>query len=149
MIEVRGDLWRYLDRPWYQLLITTNGSIRRDGHGVMGRGCAREALDRWPELGLVLGKSIRAFGNTVQLLSDTHRIWSFPVKHQWSKPADLDLIRKSTEQLRALAMASSNEHEDWTWVLPRPGCGCCKLTWVGVVEPIVSVLPDNVLVITR
>ena len=149
MREVRGNLWSYLDRPGYQLLVTTNGDVRRDGHGVMGRGCAREALDRWPELGLVLGKSIRALGNTVQLLSDRHRIWSFPVKHHWNKPADLELITRSTEQLCMLAGASRNEHENWTWILPRPGCGNGRLTWEGVVEPIVSVLPDNVLVITR
>jgi hypothetical protein len=148
VIEVRGNLWGYLDRQGYQLCITTNGALRADGHGVMGRGCAREALDRWPELGLVLGKSIRAFGNTVQLLSDQHRIWSFPVKHRWNEPADLKLIQKSASQLMFLAMASGNEHEDYTWVLPRPGCGNGQLAWEDV-EPIVRALPDNVMVITR
>lgn len=148
MREVRGDLWSYLGKQGCQLLITTNGDVRRDGHGVMGRGCAREALNQWPELGLVLGKSIRTFGNTVQLLSDQHRIWSFPVKRHWNEEAKLDLIAKSTAQLRTLALASDNEHENWQWVLPRPGCGNGKLTW-GQVEPIVATLPDNVLVITH
>jgi hypothetical protein len=148
MIEVRGDLWGYVDQLGVQILITTNGHVRSDGHGVMGRGCAREALERWPELGLVLGRSIRTFGNTVQLLSDQHRIWSFPVKHHWSEPANLSLIAKSVASLNALARASQNEHENWKWVLPRPGCGNGRLSWE-VVEPIVSVLPDNVLVISK
>jgi len=148
MIEIRGNLWSHLDKQGCQLCVTTNSDVRRDGHGVMGRGCAREALDRWPELGLVLGKSLRAFGNTVQLLSDTHRIWSFPVKHHWNEPAKLSLISDSVAQLNALAVASANEHENWTWILPRPGCGNGRLTW-DVVEPICSVLPDNVMVISR
>ncbi len=146
MKEVTGNLWSYLDLPGYQLCITTNGMVRRDGHGVMGRGCAREALHRFPELGLLLGKAIRANGNVFQPLSSQHPIWSFPVKHDWRDDADLALIAQSTAQLKEIAEGDHGAH--FKWVLPRPGCGNGHLLWEDV-RPIVEVLPDNVLIISK
>jgi hypothetical protein len=147
MIEATGNLWAYLDRPNYALLITTNGAITSRGRGVMGRGCAREAALRFRELPLLLGRGIRLNGNVLQILSYEHRIWSFPVKHVWSEPADLALIARSTEALRKLA-TESIQWGDFAWVLPRPGCGNGQLLWEDV-KPIVATLPDNVMVISK
>ncbi len=45
MIEIFGDLFAYHKRPGHKICITTNGFIKKDGTGVMGAGCAREAVD--------------------------------------------------------------------------------------------------------
>ena len=63
----------------------------------------------------------------------------FPVKHNWREKAQFDLIHTSTHALLFYALA----YPDAIWALPRPGCGNGGLDW-SMVEPIVSVLPDNV-----
>lgn len=142
MIEVFGDLWTY---PTDFRVITTNGSVRSDGRAVMGRGCAKEATTRYPHLARLLGERLRARGNHVHFFSDVELkdrlgLFTFPVKHAWRDVADLDLIRRSTEEFARELLASA------TYVLPRPGCGNGQRTW-DEVRPLVAVLPDNVRVI--
>ena len=69
---------------------------------------------------------------------------TFPVKHNWWQPADLDLIAKSAEALEYMALSKP----DTSFLLPRPGCGNGKLTWAEV-RPVIKFLPDNVLVIDK
>lgn len=144
MIEATGNLWTYpADFP----VITTNGSVRRDGCAVMGRGCAREAADRWPKLPVMLGADLRhGSGNRVRLYSDKtlgadRGLFVFPVKHRWMEPASLDLIAESVVQFERQLLTSC------TYVMPRPGCGNGRLSW-NVVRPLLVCLPDNVVVIT-
>jgi hypothetical protein len=122
MIEVVGNLWTY---PADFRVITTNGATRGDGLAVMGRGCALEAKKRYPKLARLLGERLRARGNHVQFFSDREigdrlGLFTFPVKHRWDQPADLDLIRRSTEEFARQLLASS------TYVLP--------LEWVATVN---------------
>jgi len=142
MIEVVGDLWHY---PADFRVITTNGAWRQDGRAVLGRGCALEATKRYPMLAQLLGKRLRDRGNHVHFFSDVEigdrmGLFTFPVKHSWEQPADLDLIRRSTEEFGRQLLTSA------TYVLPRPGCGNGQRSW-DEVKPIVAVLPDNVHVI--
>jgi hypothetical protein len=142
VIEVTGNLWHY---PAAFRVITTNGTTRGDGLAVMGRGCALEAKKRYPKLARLLGERLRVRGNHVQFFSDRELgdrigLFTFPVKHRWDKPADLDLIRRSTDEFARQLLASS------TYVMPRPGCGNGNRTWAEV-QPIVAVLPDNVHII--
>jgi hypothetical protein len=142
VVEVVGNLWSY---PADFRVITTNGAVRSDGRAVMGRGCALEATKRYPKLARLLGERLRARGNHVQFFSDHELgdrvgLFTFPVKHRWNEPADLDLIRRSTGEFWRQLLASS------TYVLPRPGCGNGQLTW-DAVRPIVEDLPDNVHII--
>ena len=51
MKEVFGDLWEFDGI----IAITTNGFVKRDRTCVMGRGCARQAAVRFPELPRKLG----------------------------------------------------------------------------------------------
>ena len=94
MKEIHANLWEV---PADLRAITTNGSIRRDGSCVMGRGCAYEAKSRYPGIDQRLGKLIRTYGNRVMRLGAYERseasgseaggagvtIASFPVKHRW------------------------------------------------------------------
>lgn len=142
MKEIKGNLWDYFEKPNTVIFITTNGFVKNNGEAVMGRGCALEAKVRFPDLPKILGRLIRFHGNKPIALR--FGLWSFPVKHNWWEKADIELIRRSTEVLNKVA----NNAKDWTFVLPRPGCGNGKLTW-GEVKPILEVLPDNVLVISN
>jgi hypothetical protein len=158
MREDRGDLWRI---PAHVRCITTNGTVRRDGHAVMGRGCARQARDDFPELAETLGRLLTRNGNHVQRLmaemplpgrppglirTGFWELVSFPVKHHWRDRADLDLIERSCGELMDLADANP----EWGVILlPRPGCGNGQLEWSEVRPRIAPLLDDRVVVIAR
>lgn len=139
MKEVFGDLWGFEGIK----AITTNGTVRRDGTCVMGRGVAAQAKSRYPELPKMIGEYVLNLGNQVGLFYRQERPWiiSFPVKHQWYERADLKLIEKSVTELIALLHLVP-----MTVLLPRPGCGNGKLQWVDV-KPLVEVLPDCVYIV--
>ena len=141
MKEVFGNLWIYLGQSNTNVLITTNGDVKKNGECVMGRGCARQARDTFPGLALELGKLITTKGNKVHQLKSC--LYSFPVKHHYWEKADLKLIRQSALRLKYLA----TQHPEQKWVLPRPGCSNGKRTWAEV-KPLLEDLPDNVHVIT-
>lgn len=45
------------------LCITTNGTLRKNGAAVMGKGCALEAKKRWPGIDDILGRLLLEKGN--------------------------------------------------------------------------------------
>ena len=146
-LEEYGSLW---DIPCDALCITTNGSIRKDGKAVMGRGCAKEAADKWYGLQHALAAHIKHKGNHVSLLS-THNnykdpVWSllaFPVKHLWNEKADIKLIEQSCRELMQMT-----EKSGWERVLlPRPGCGNGGLTWDPFVKLTIAPLLDERIVV--
>ncbi len=145
MRETYGDLWKYLERKKFVILIPTNGYVKKDRTGVMGAGVAFQAMERFPELPKLLGKSIKCRGNVVStLLYDPNLIMSFPVKHAWYEKADKKLIKQSVVQLMVLA----KKYPERRFILPRPGCGNGKLKYEDI-RPLLKVLPDNVFVITN
>lgn len=139
MKNITGNLWDGYG-AFDCLCITTNGTVKNNGSAVMGRGCAKEAVELYPGIQRNLGKRITKYGNNVQKLvhSDTTEIWSFPVKHEWYEQADIDLIRRSCKQLTKIA-----DEKGWKLILiPRPGCGNGKLKYKDV-EPILQEELDN------
>ncbi len=144
MREIKGNLWDYYGEPGYIVMLTTNGTVKRDGCAVMGRGCALEAKKRIPGIDKQLGHLLKRGTRRFCWLLDEGRVMSFPVKHEWHQKADLTLIRDSAEFLTAFAKAHS---KDMTYILPRPGCGNGHRTWEEV-KPLLGGLPDNVWVIT-
>lgn len=121
MIEITGDIWDHQGAA--VIAITTNGRVTRDGRAIFGKGCARQAAARFPDLSRRLGEHLLAGGNHVYDLGDG--IVNFPVEESpWSLP-DLRLIRRSAAELRGLA-----DREGWPLiVVPRPGCGGGGLPW--------------------
>jgi hypothetical protein len=119
--EITGDIWGYLGRA--VIAITTNGLVTKSGAAVFGRGCARQAQERFPDMPLRLGKLLQEHGNHVLNLGNG--LVSFPVEESpWAMP-DLHLIRRSAGELRDLA-----DSEGWEMiVVPRPGCGGGGLDW--------------------
>jgi hypothetical protein len=145
MIEVKGNLWSYWNHD-HIICITTNGTLKKNGSGVMGRGCAAEATKKVPKIAEYLGKVITHFGNHVHHLVDKPLpiIVSFPVKHNWWERADLELIERSKKELLEFW---KNGYTHKKVVIPRPGCGNGGRRWEEV-KPILEDLPDDFLVIS-
>lgn len=146
--ELQADLWSVpKDSPGRTLrLITTNGATRKDGSAIMGRGCAREARDRFPGLDFKLGRLLREHGNRpmrLMRLPDGSDLASFPVKHTWRERADLDLIEASARLLLELVETFSYD----TTLLPRPGCGNGGRRWHEVRARLAPILDERFVVV--
>lgn len=143
-----GDVWMYYNKEPYIVGITTNGTVKRNGSLVMGRGVAEQARNSIPNLDFILGTVVQGRGNHVYDLSDfTLRplnLFSFPVKHLWSDVADLSLIRRSAQELSVIAIRKP----DKIFLLPVPGTGNGRLRWSAVKNAIDGVFPSNVTLIT-
>jgi len=150
MQEIEGDLF---EQKWASAIcITTNGFIKKNGCAVMGRGCAKEARERFPGIDLKLGTTISIKGNHVNhlLTITTHLIdessgwgaqdiYSFPVKKYWWDQADLTLIEQSAKELVDI----TNKKGYTSVVIPRPGCNNGKRDWETEVKPILNRLLDD------
>lgn len=144
MKEVYGNLWNY---PAQARVITTNGFVKKDGTAVMGRGCAKEAAKKYPQLPEALGMRIQEHGLTVEVFGLSETIIAFPVKYNWYEKASVELIAQSTVEL--LEKANTRREEPWrTIVMPRPGCGNGGLWWGDVKLLLEQILDDRFHVIT-
>jgi hypothetical protein len=140
MREVTGNIWDYLGSA--VIAITTNGMVARHGRAVFGSGCARQALEFYPDLPQRLGRLIREVGNHVHFMGDG--IVSFPVEETpWENPSPA-LIARSTRELRELA----DRHGWQAVIVPRPGCGGGGLDWREVRPLLENELDDRFTIIT-
>lgn len=140
MKEITGDIWDFLGQA--VIVITTNGAVTKQGAAVFGRGCARQALERFPNLPRCLGQHLVKHGNHVVSLGSG--LVTFPVEDSpWAQP-DFCLISRSARELRELA-----DREGWTMVVvPRPGCGGGGLDWREVGPLLAEHFDDRFYVIT-
>lgn len=146
MKELHGDIWDFHAKGRY-ICITTNGSINKLGRAVMGRGVAREAAIRFPELPNQLGRTIQNYGNHTNVFPE-YRVICLPVKHQWHQTADMDLIKRSCQEMvQGLRMWGFKAEEEFALV--RPGCGNGNLNWSDVKPMLEKILDDRFLVVER
>ncbi len=140
MTEIRGNIWDWLGKA--VIAVTTNGHVTRDGKAVLGRGCARQAGERFPGLARRLAALLAEKGNHVHCLGEG--IVSFPVEESpWCTP-DLRLIARSARELRDLA-----DGMGWRMiVVPRPGCGGGGLDWTEVRPAVAEFFDERFFVIT-
>jgi len=141
MKEIRGNLWEYHSRGEW-ICITTNGYIRKDGRLVMGRGCAKEALQRIPEIAQKLGTLIKDYGN-IPFEFPALKIISFPVKEHFRDKADPHLIESSAKAVKRIVEA----HKIEKIIIPRPGCGWGHLKWERVKPILEKVFTDDRFVV--
>lgn len=139
MLETVGDLWTV---PADYRCITINGVIRSNGDLVMGAGNAYDARIRYPGIARQLGELVAKHRLHTFLLTDIPII-AFPTKHNWKDKSDLRLIARSAVELVYLA----DMHHIEKVVLPRPGCGCGKLSWKSQVRPQLERLLDDRFVV--
>tara|TARA_R110000851_G_scaffold6029_5_gene24556 strand:+ start:1648 stop:2169 length:522 start_codon:yes stop_codon:yes gene_type:complete len=172
MHVTHGDMWNEIGVV-DAVCITTNLYIKKDKTSVMGKGCARQARDRYPGIERLVGlanDNMVGFSGVARLQQDEGTwIVSFPVKpsigfsdgtnvvsHQqfrfdsgsivpgWAMKADLATIRRSAVQLAELA-----DKQGWqNIVVPRPGCGAGELDWGIVCEVLDEHLDDRFTIIT-
>ena len=130
------------------LCITTNGTTKRNGACVMGRGIALEMKLKAPNVDFVLGDKIRNNGNIVQHIHTINGIQflAFPVKHNWWEKADISLIKQSMVQLNKYLQDLNGEYNKC--YLPAPGCGNGKLTW-SEVEPVVATDNPKLMIVLK
>jgi hypothetical protein len=129
MLEIEGDIWA--NAATTVVAITTNGSLTRGGRAIFGRGVAKQAAGRYPDLAEILGRLLKEKGNHVFDIGSG--IVSFPVEETpWSLP-DVRIIARSAQELRQLADVSG-----WQKIIvPRPGCGGGGLAWKEV-KPLIE-----------
>lgn len=148
MLERHDDMWEWFGEPGHLVCISTNGTVKRNGEGVMGRGCAREATRLCPGIQKELGSYIKTNGNVPGVLYRKPVRFSvgiLPVKHNWWEQASLDLIRASVEWLQEAATMVGVSGQA-TYHVPRLGCGHGRRDWNTEVQPLIVGLPDNVWV---
>lgn len=141
MKEVKGDLWKFHEADKW-VCITTNGTVRKDGRLVMGRGCALEAALKFPDLSKYLGSLVKGFGN-IPLVLEKQTIITFPVKYHWHEKANLNLIIQSAHMVKKIVdmMELKELH------IPRPGCGNGKLDWSVVKPELKKIFTDDRFII--
>lgn len=134
MFETVGDIWEYTATG--VIVITTNGSLTRDGRATFGRGVAKQAALRYSWLAEKLGRLLAEQGNRV--FDVGCGVVTFPVEETaWSQP-DLRIIARSARELRLLADRLGWERI----VVPRPGCGGGGLFWKDV-QPLLEPYFDH------
>ena len=149
MLEAVGDLWTY---PAAYRLVPTNGVVRQcasvvAANGcaspvyelVMGAGVALEAARCFPGLARTLGFHVHIRGNCPYPTG--WGVISFPTKHHWRDKADLDLIRRSAEEVMLFPYQS--------FVLPRVGAGLGGLPWEDVRKLLAEILDNRFTVVHR
>ena len=122
---IKKDIWQIHQKIMKSaIVIPTNGSVNVGNHAVMGKGLAADVRKRFPSFARELGYYLLDGPNVVQYFPEYHII-TFPTKHEWYQPADMNLIRQSCRQLVEL-IENNNLQQVY---LPRVGCGNGKLRW--------------------
>ncbi len=140
MLEECGDFWIV---PADLRCITTNGALRRNGNAIMGKGVALEARRRYHDIEPILGSFINRYGNHVFSLG--YCLISFPTKYHWKQDSDIQLIKRSAQELVLLLKDNPAKRV----LLTRPGCGNGNLKWHDVKTVIEDVLVDDKFIIVH
>ena len=163
MNEAKGDLFT---KQGTAFVITTNGYFTHRG-AVMGRGCAKQLVDYFPDAPMQLKRALQEHGNHTQVFMDVGvPVIAFPVKPQYvvydgnnvvthakhryslgqSVPgfhakACPELIQRSAIEL--VELVNQTQGDKANIVMPRPGCGAGELDWDSHIKPILSVILDD------
>jgi|SRR5208282_472611 len=160
MKERKADLFETIyEDDVDAICITTNGMYLENGAACMGGGCARVCADRWPETAFRLGKCLRNLNFNVpyvigaldedgEYIEPNLRIikerkfktliLSFPTINNLMDGANLDLVRESAKELKALV----DRFELRGVVCGRPACGIGGLVWKDV-KPVIEEFFDD------
>lgn len=134
MIEIFDNIWNFKSE---YICVLTNGIVKKDGRLVMGSGQAKEALQRYPNIDLLLGDYINSFGNRCFILK-YHGLISFPTKNHYKDLSSIDLIEKSCRELVEIA----DKFNIKSISIGRPGTGLGGLKWKNV-KPILEKYLDD------
>ncbi len=170
MLEAQGDIFDLVGQV-DAICITTNGFIKKNGEAVMGKGCAKQAAQRWPQLPAILGDLVTNRGNRVfRLLTvDGTEILSYPVKRieriiEEEVEIPFLVVRHMQSKFKAgstvpgwalkaelpiivrsaAQVLEITDRESWSQVvLPRPGSGAGELEWQSHVKRALDIRLDD------
>ncbi len=139
MTEIKANIWSpEFDDSWR--IIPINTMIKANGRLIMGKGLAKEALVKYPDLDLAFAlelRSRRGFQNLalVSLHKGSYvRLIGFPTKYRWRGNSDLGLIEQGLITLKNLLPFFKGER----FACPRLGCGLGNLDWESQVKPLME-----------
>ena len=142
----KGNMWNIYDKADY-FVFTGNSFITNNGALVMGRGMAKQVLDKFPGIDILIGQLIlKECGVRMRNYGFIHsgKIGVFQVKRHYTSKARIFLIRYSIKILCCFA----KQHKSKQIHMNYPGIGYGRLTKKEV-YPIIKQLPDNVHIWTR
>ena len=122
-------------------LFTANSTIKRNGCLVMGAGAALHVRETYPGSDRIFGARIKHLSIYGLVISVVAGIGAFQTKKHFAFDSTVDIIKFSVERLTECALANPGV----TFHLNYPGINNGKLT-VEVVQPLIDILPDNVLI---
>lgn len=140
---IRGNIWEANNS---HICITTNNVVNSVGSAVWGKGIAKQAKDRWPNLPRKHAVFLKNYGHIFGRLFDeqfkNHKvsIYTFPTKYHWKDPSDIDLICRSARQMREFTKTSDTPIPI---ALPAPGCGNGGLDFDIVMEKLEPILIED------
>ena len=148
MRGITSDLWKILKQESNcGFCITVNGNLKKSGDLIMGKGIAKEALDRYPGIDSFFGDKISQSGVGCYLypVENNNALISFPTKKNWWQNSDINLIMESCWRVKSILDTTNHIQKIY---LPRPGCGLGKLCWNDVKIKIEKILDnDNFIIV--
>jgi hypothetical protein len=145
----KGNMWSVYDESDL-FCITCNSSLLNNGNLVVGRGIAKEAADRLPDLAFMIGYEVQRecgpygiYGLIIphyKFYLRIEKIAAFQTKTYWRQPARLDIILRS---VAALLKWIEDHPEAKRIDLNFPGIGLGGLSKDEVL-PLIQVLPGKV-----
>lgn len=132
------------------ICIPTNGICKKDGRAVMGKDIAKTANELY-NVDEKLGTYLKKYGNRafdLGLYSGygqmEHHVLTFPTKNKWWEGCDINLIKKSAEEILKICNARNIRR----CYLPMVGCIEGKLDYEGIVKPVLdNILDDRFIII--
>lgn len=131
------------------ICITTNGMCKKDGTAVMGKGIAKSADDLY-HVSEKLGIYLKKYGNRAFDLGlysaygqIEHHVLTFPTKNDWRYNSDINLIKKSAEEIVRICDGRGIDK----CYLPPVGCTNGKLDYEKDVKPAIKDILDDRFVI--
>lgn len=83
------------------IIFSSNGSLKKDGSNVMGKGIGNSIFSMMPTIAKALGNMIKEGGNECYSFKIMNFVFiSFPTKHNYWEDEDIELIRKSANKLK-------------------------------------------------
>jgi len=136
-----ANLLNYIGK--YPVVITTNGTVKKDGRANLGRGNAKDVGKTFEYLSEKLGKLINSSGNHVHYIDEL--LISFPVEETWTSQADIRLVQRSAEELVQLV----NQYKWEKVYMPLPGCGFGGLRPSDVISTLAPLLDDRFIILNK
>lgn len=131
-----GDLW---EQKGYKV-IPVNLSVNNKGYAVMGRGVAKQAVDKYPSIPVRYGNFLKTNPLDTVFVDESLPLILLPVKHHWKEQASINLITQGLIFVRNNYSSHAPRHFVY---LPLLGCGFGELEPLPVMTLMAQILLDD------